>query len=484
MPTYTEQDVLNKIEDISTNLQSCFTAIEAKGVTVPADSSLDDLGNLIRAIDSSHPDYPLSFLIADGSHGFILPTRSNFSSNNTFSCRCKLLYPTKNDEFLGGCEYVLGDSSLGMGLFLSKYANGLAARFNVFGVDGANSNPNSYYAPKLNLSNNFPFHKFLLDNYEIYQSVTTRKVTLFNTVSTVTGTGTQSSSSVWPAICYGVFGGACMDASNGNISIVQCAERGVLMIDCSIFTGPWSSKTKVAGYKPILHWDSSNNKYRPCWIDDDRKWVSTYAIAEGDSAEVNSNIDGCYYVDPLLGLEYTPVYWIDSSVLYEFKTDISHASCGLYFFDWYYQGVNYTGDILYNYDYDTNNNFTLSQTSTFNLNVDNNDYSFLTPSSEHDYLVRIPTVSSLNGEAIYGWLDVVTAGRTKFTGLTYSNSRSGYLAFKTGSDGTHPIGVNNLIIYNDSYYITHYLVLCKQTVNNVTDYVFYDCITKKIYHHE
>ena len=88
----TYNDVMSKIYDISTNLNVCLGVIASKGVTVPPDSSLDDLATLIAAIpDSSHPDYDLPWLMADGSHGFISHARTTLSGNNTGAVTVELM---------------------------------------------------------------------------------------------------------------------------------------------------------------------------------------------------------------------------------------------------------------------------------------------------------------------------------------------------------------------------------------------------------
>lgn len=302
----TYNDVMSKINDISTNLIACLGIISSKGVTVPADSSLDDLATLIAAIpDSSHPDYDLPWLMADGSHGFISHARTNLTTNNSGSVTVELMPAQDNNSYIFGTS-----NSYNCLTGLNQMTAGLRARFRLCSVDASNrvtANENNYAGNNNNQwsDSSYPYHKKLSDIYQSINSTSEYRATLYNGVNTVTANASmaQPSTSAWPNYAVGILCRTQManeSSSNSYLKVTMPAVAGTKLYELKMYSGTWSSKTLNATYTPVLHWDSSWGKYRPCFKNSDGT-LTTFAIADYEN-DVDSSVDGAYYIDTTLGL--------------------------------------------------------------------------------------------------------------------------------------------------------------------------------------
>ena len=498
---------MSKIADISTNLQSCFTEIEAKGVTVPADSSLDDLDSLIMAIpDASHPDLDLPWLMADGVHGFILPICATMTGNNTVGVKAELTPTLENTPCLVGTSTTNGGGHQG----LQQMTQGFRARFKMFSVsnDDIVENANNYAGLNSQWSDSScPYGKQLWYYQSVNNNSSEWRAVLNHPGDTVTGGSglAQPSSSYWPNYTYGILCRTQMvdNVSNPFVRVLQPAQQGVKVYDCSIFTGSWTSKTSKFHFKPILHWDSSWGKYRPCWKEDynsDSNVCSTFAIAN-EASQVDSSVDGAYYIDVTQGLAEIGAASVTSSriietIPYEFDGNLEYTLygrfCTLYTNSWTYKNnklmqVNASGGgsatiIVCNA---TVSNSTWTHQARFYTNYTNSVYKQIysntssTASTAYNYIVRwTPTTSGNFSVQYYGgagssYSKVLTSGSVATNTLVRNQPIKLHVGYNSGANGTTWLRVRN----KTTGETTHFLQLCTYNGN----YAYYDVITKTLY---
>ena len=509
--SYTKQDCLDKILDISTNLQSCLTEVAAKGVTVPADSSLDDLGTLIAQIpDASHPDYALPWMVSDGDHSFLLPVRATAAENNIVGIKAELTPNTNNDV-----RYVIGtmsdDGNLSTGL--QQMSAGFRARFKLFSISNNEivTNENNYAGLNSQWSDSScPYYKQIW----FYQGVTSTSnflATLQGPSTATAGSGlAQPSGSILPNIPYGLLAAARMhdDVDNPYLYMTNPAQQGTKIFDCSIFTGTWSSKTSKFHFKPVLHWDSSWGKYRPCWKEDYNSGsyygYSTFAIASNGS-QVDSSVEGAYYIDVTQGLSELSVnnitggrsistipYKIDGDTEYTMYSRLQTIDSN----NWAYSGnlIFFVGDgsgtqIRVNSERPSGSTTTWNNMCRFYTSYSGNTYKQIYSSTTssigaYNYILQwTPSVSGTFGIKYYGGTGSGYSSKISGGSVTTNYSVSDlpiklYLHYTT-SPSTRINGVNWIRVRKVSTNeITNFLVLCKKSDNT---YCYYDVMTKTLY---
>lgn len=501
---------MSKIADISTNLQSCFTEIEAKGVTVPADSSLDDLGNLIRAIpDASHPDRDLPWLMADGLHGFILPMRATMTENNTVGIKAELTPTLENTPCLVGTGTTNGNGHQG----LQQMTQGLRARFKMFSVSDNEivTNENNYAGLNSQWSDSScPYGKQIWYYQSVNDNSSEWRAVLNHPGGTVTGGSglAQPSGSYWPNYAYGIMCRTQMvdNVSNPFIRVLQPAQQGVKVYDCSIFTGSWTNKSSKFHFKPVLHWDSSWGKYRPCWKEDYTSGstisgaCSTFAILN-EASQVDSSVDGAYYIDVTQGLtekaatDVTSSRWVET-IPYEFDGNLEYTLygrfCTLYTDSWTTANnklmqVNRSGGgnstiIVCNA---TVSGSTWTHQARFYTDYTNNTYRQIysntssTASTGYNYILRwTPTTSGTFGIQYYGgsgssYSSVITSGSVTTNTSVRNQPIRLHVGYSSRASGTTWLRVRN----KTTGETTHFLQLCTYQGN----YAYYDVITKTLY---
>lgn len=490
----TYNDVMSKIADISTNLQSCFTALQAKGVTVPADSSLDDLATLIAAIpDSSHPDYDLPWLMADGSHGFISHARTNLSSNNTGAVTVELMPASDSNS------YIFGTSNSYNGLTgMNQMTAGLRARFRLCSVDSSGNvtvNENNYAGLNSQFTDSsYPYNKKLTDLYQSINSTSEYRVVVYNGITTVTASASlaQPSSSAWPNYAVGILCRTQMageSGSNSYLKVTTPAVAGTKLYELKMYSGAWSNKTLNATYKPVLHWDSQYEKYRPCFKNTDGT-LTTFAIADGNNT-VDSSVDGAYYIDTTLGLTETKVTDITSSKNIDtIPYDATGATT-------YIANLRVGGTTTARTTLTTGGNDPTSISAYLTSTGSGQDYYFYvrfqgSNSNRKNSLMGTVTGSTFRAASlIMSWTpsssysvsrwssaDDTIAAKTNITGLTAANGNGNAISLRNSNNNNNKSGVNSLMAVDSSTgKILNYLVLCTYNGN----LVYYDCVNKTIY---
>lgn len=505
--SYTKQDCLDKILDISTNLQSCLTEVAAKGVTVPADSSLDDLGTLIAQIpDASHPDYTLPWMVSDGEHSFLLPVRATATENNIVGVKVELTPNTDN-----ATRYVIGtmsdDGNLSTGL--QQMSGGFRARFRLFNISNNQivTNENNYAGLNSQWSDSScPYYKQIWF-YQGITSTSTYLATLQGPTTVTAGSGlAQPSESILPNIPYGLLAASRMhdNVDNPYLYMTMPAQQGTKIFDCSIFSGTWSSKTSKFHFKPVLHWDSSWGKYRPCWKEDHNSTsyygYSTFAIANNGS-QVDSSVEGAYYIDVTQGLSELSVNNVTGAksvdtIPYKIDGDTEYTMyarlCTLY-------TDSETNSLNRVIMVPKGNQFmsigtnavkpsgatSWTHTGTFFAEGTYKKKQFFsttssTPATAFNYIVQwTPTTSGTFSIKYYGG----TGGSysSKINGgsvTTYTSYSNTPIRFMLHYNNSRPNGVNWLRVRKVSTNeITHFLVLCSYSGG----YAYYDVITKTLY---
>ena len=504
---YTKQDCLDKILDISTNLQSCLTEVAAKGVTVPADSSLDDLGTLIAQIpDASHPDYTLPWMVSDGDHSFLLPVRATPTENNIVGVQAEL---TPNPD--NATRYVIGtmsdDGNLSTGL--QQMSAGFRARFKLFSISNNEivAGENNYAGLNSQWSDSScPYYKQIWF-YQGITSTSTFLATLHGPTAVNAGSGlAQPSGSLLPNIPYGLLAAARMhdNVDNPYLYMTMPAQQGTKIFDCSIFSGTWSSKTSKFHFKPVLHWDSSWGKYRPCWKEDYNSGsyygYSTFAIASNGS-QVDSSVEGAYYIDVTQGLSelsannVTSSRWVET-IPYEFDGNLEYTLygrfCTLYTDSWTTannklmqvnrSGGGYSTIIVCNA---TVSNSTWTHQARFYTNYTNDTYRQIysntskTASTGYNYILRwTPTTSGNFNIQYYGgsgssYSSVVNSGSVATNTSVRNQPIMLHVGYSSRASGTTWLRVRN----KTTGETTHFLQLCTYQGN----YAYYDVITKTLY---
>lgn len=490
----TYNDVMSKIADISTNLQSCFTEIRAKGVTVPADSSLDDLATLITAIpDASHPDYELPWLMADGSHGFISHARTNLTTNNTGSVTVELMPAQDNNSYIFGTS-----NSYNCLTGLNQLTTGLRARFRLCSVsnDTVTANENNYAGNSNQYTDSsYPYNKKLSNIYQTINSTSEYRASLYNGISTVTASASmaQPSTSAWGNYPVGILCRTAMmneSMSSAYLAVRTPAVAGTKLYELKMYSGPWANKTLNTTYIPVLHWDSSWGKYRPCFKDTGDT-LTSFAIADYGN-DVDSSIDGAYYIDPTLGLVETKATDITTSK--SINTITYDATGATTYIVNLRVGGTTTSRTTLTTGGDNPTSISAYLTSTgsgqeyyfyvrfqgSNSNRKNSNIGTVVGSSFRatNLIMRWTPSSSYSVDRWSSTDDTINA-KTSITGLTVANGGGNAIQLRNETNSSNNrTGVNSLMAIDSSTgKVLNYLVLC--TYNN--DLAYYDCVTKTIY---
>ena len=482
---------MDKIGDISTNLQSCFTELEAKGVTVPADSSLDDLATLIGQVpDASHPDLDLPWIMTDGATYFTLSqtmqrTRSFFTDIE--------LAPLGNttNQVIWGCRSTnsnQGNSNL-MLYYTDTSVYSYRRLIKNLGTASQTGDVNNYAEKTWS---GYPFYKKQRLAASYLDTTGYRASVQYNGSWTTAGsTMAQTSSSQIPDMVQTVFARANFSAT--GLSIENWCNQGTKIYWIGMTSGNKDTSTMQHEYVPILHWDVSTGKYQPCFIKKANGNLGSYPKAtKGGWADGTA-----YYIDVAQGLESI----VDNVASYPsfnsykyFDTNISHESGNVYVL----YGItradteNTPNPLLENYDYggDSARYFRLygykqpanSWLGTLEYNRlimlaggSSFDYSSTQPStsgatSTYNFIYSIP-VDSSNSAYSFTTNTTLTNGKTSRS-IRYDSTPAGKLrlCYKNSNHG-----LRWLAVYNNNV-LTHYITLCN--LNGTT--VYYDCIAKTI----
>lgn len=478
MSTYTKQDCLNKINDISTNLQSCFTAIRAKGVTVAADSSLDDLPTLIRAIpDASHPDIALPWIMSDGSSAFWLPRTT--TKGRSFYLSAELTPVSGNTCLIGAA----GTSDTNSNIQLLYNSTSLVSYRRLTKTDYTGDTNN--YVSLTNLNSIYPYYQKRTFGGSYVVSTYQAAVNIDSSWSTASSSMSQLSNSVAFEAPIGLLAQTYFSDTGLTFPRNIC-PAGVKIYDVSLGTSPYTS-APTEQFTPYLHWDSSNNIYRPCF-----RTVSNgnYDYSSFPKTHKNDYNNGnAYYIDVTQGLSEINS-WSNVRVA-DYNTGIPVSTDDVYVFEIYenyyerkvplfdnYDYINENARIRFSYDCwrDLGSPYHYHQQLLYRPgNVSSNDTLFV--NIEHNaftlcnYLFSVPMSSTNSSKAIT--IDLTAANKTPVSINigTYPSSLEGYLALHT----YNCYGIKNFRVYKNGI-LTNYLSLCKAGSTQV----FYDCITKTI----
>lgn len=477
MSTYTKQDCLNKINDISTNLQSCFTAIRAKGVTVAADSSLDDLPTLIRAIpDASHPDIALPWIMSDGSSAFWLPR--TMTKGRSFYLSAELTPVSENTCLIGAA----GTSDTNSNIQLLYNSTSLASYRRLTKTDYTGDTMN--FVSRTNLNPIYPYYQKRTYGGSYVVSTYQAAVNIDSSWSTAPSSMSQLSNSVAFAAPIGLLAQTYFSDTGLTFPRNIC-PAGVKIYDVSLGTSPYTS-APTEQFTPYLHWDSSNNIYRPCF-----RTVSNgnYDYSSFPKTGKNDFNDGnAYYIDVTQGLSEINSWSNVTAANYNIGIPVSTDD--VYVFEIYENNTaNPAVPLFNNYDYhDTrariqflyeasNSEFNYYQRLIYRPSWSIfNDTVFVKKDSDStytlcNYLFSVPMSSTNSSKAIA--IDLTTASKTPVSINigTYPSSLEGYLALHTYNG----YGIKNFRVYKNGI-LTNYLSLCDAGGTQV----FYDCITKTI----
>ena len=466
-------EVNTLINDISTNLNSCFTELSAKGVTVPADSSLEDLGGLIRQIpDASRPDYDIPWIMCDGSSAIWLPVTTQKTRSVFLSAE---LVPVDSEVYLAGCR----DQTTGLQLGLCQMQYGLRSRRRLV-TTSYTSDTNNYVGQNSQWSDSsYPYHKVSRMATSYVNNTNCRASLLWDGTWQHAGSGmVQASDSFAQDSPLGIF--ACPISSNTGLTFpYQIAPRGTIIYDISIGTSSYSG-TPTDNYRPVLHWDSRTSKYRPCFARDNGSAIIYSTFPKNAKLDY---IDGdAYYIDVLSGLSQLNA----PPRGFEFKTAIPHEAGNVYVMRVKADGsndnvnesvlTNYfdggTGDIFDIYYRCNINSGTYTQRINVNYAGTGVNLAIMTGSSvqQMDYIISVAADSGNSGETFSTPYDPLMTPKTAKT-ITYGTP-GGYLRILDY--------IVWLKVYNNGV-LTHYIVPCDIDGN---DTVLYDCVERNIIQHE
>lgn len=479
---YTKQDCLNKIQDISTNLQRCFTEVAAKGMAVPADSSLDDLATLITAIpDASHPDYDLPWIMNDGSSGIWCPESAGRSATVWIDCE---LTPTDNTHVrLFGCQ---GTSLSNWGMdYNDTHVRSLRTLTKNIGTSTQTSDTANTVSVDWS---GYPFYK----RQELEASWTSsyRASILYNGSWThAATTAAQQNTSNTPNMPFSLF--CSIRYTNDSLTFpANSCKAGTKVYSVKRGTGGYTS-TNLTTYSPVLRWDPVKKEYRATLVNKDngRQW----SFAKDDKYTEDGNM---YYIDVTKGYKEVGVNasHMSYSMAKEYRTGIPHESGNVYVLQHYARTTteqNYTCPIISNYNYGSGEEFFYRVRRAYITITDPNNpynseilqyaggsYAYIETSRSdssanktYNYITAIPADSSNSSEAFATAtsLTAVKSGR-----IFKYGTPSGYIRIYYKNNAEY---VKFLAVYNNGK-LRHYLVPIR--VNGVGDVKYYDIVTKTL----
>lgn len=477
MSTHTYNDVIQEINDIDSEKQELNTLIATTfGVnTVTADSSLADLSTNIGLINTDqHPDYELPWIMADGSSGFVVPftlARDRAALTNV----AVVPHPDNHGTIVRAAH------SSGADWGLNQMTTSMRARYSMDASPGNARDANNYAGQSNSWGDSScPYwHKmtFIISHYN-----TQFRVSLKQNDSWVHGNSSmaQASTSGYNSYPVGVFG--CPYVENTKVYMrpnetnKYFASKGTIMYEIMFGSGAYTGISYSDYYKPVLHWDSVYNKYRPClksqW--DNIPKYSSFGIGEGDNFPDDGR-DGAYYIDTAAGIEYIgrtiPVSTTDySNILID--TDIPYNRSNQIIISWSIGIAPDNRPLLTVNGPSPQNLISVERDTTFNISVYDlggsatTIYSSSTRPTDYigyDYSGNNKCwTSSWNGSYLRKAFGTTTPGTSSTEGYTYTiNARC----------------VDYVYIVDSNNKVTNYLATCTYNGNTV----LYDVITKTIY---
>ncbi len=330
---------MDKIEDISTNSQKCNKVVRALGVNVADDSSLADLSTNIASIDTTfHPDYELPWIMADGSSGFILDVQVTKNRSTEFKGRFVPMYDTE-DNYASNHAIVGTKWSGGAcwGIDQMRYNTRMRHREDKspgLSADSANNyvGTDNVWSETLN-----PWWVTTTWRCSHYDTNTYRACQYGPNTSTGSGwtiassTLAQASTSSYNLTPIGLL--SCFRVASNTTwqidNLTGCAKKGTicesLMIGTGIYNATWTDQVT---FTPVLHWDCSTNKYRPCMRRAESSTLyrySSFPITAG--LDYDDGADHMYYYELDKGI--TPLEYPTSTETYSkiyIDTDIPYST--------------------------------------------------------------------------------------------------------------------------------------------------------------
>lgn len=472
---------MDKIYDISTNLHSCFTALMAKGVTVPADSSLDDLGNLIRQIpDASHPDYELPWVMTDGSTCVWLPT--TMQKSRSFSIECELAPTGQSSTYI----HLLGASASNlsnMGLMYHDTSVQASRKLTKsVGLSGQTADVDNNARVSWT---GWPFYKRQSLACSFLSTSGYRSSLQYNGSWTHAGTASaQQSSSGLNDVMVCLFS----QARYSNTGLTSPYSQTNCPAGTKIYSiGRWSTLysdiTTAVESKPYLHWDPFDKEYKPCFRYDN---ANNYEYSSFPKASKLDQDGTLYYLDVTKGLTEKTGY---SSGTRHAYTDIPNSSAYSYVLKVNCQRRNGGDAVDYITAYDTSDGYTMR----IGTNISSSNYTSFAKVETYSG-TTYGTYSSSIGSATNSFvLGIDFANNSMFhTFSTLTSTKSdktitkpsvsddvrGNICLVKPHSTTYYDALYSVMIYEGSALI-HYLVYCNMP--GKTYGVFYDCVTKKTY---
>lgn len=508
---YTQQDCLDKIQDISTNSQKCNKVVRALGVNVSNDASLADLSTNIASIDTTfHPDYELPWIMADGSSGLILDIQTTKNRSVEFKGRLVPMYDTEDNY------------ASNHGLVGTKWVGGAC-----WGIDQMRYNTRMRYredkSPGLSAdkTNNVGTDNVWSETLNPWWVTTTWKCSYYDTTShRVSQYGPNSSTGAgWT---HAASGSAQASTSGYNLTPIGvlnrfyvtskttwqmenfagCAKKGTICESLKTGNGAYNETwTDQITFTPVLHWDCSTNKYRPCMRRADSSTLYYYtSFPITANLDYDDGTDHMYYYELDKGI--IPLEYPTSTETYEIlyiSTDIPYSTSYTYILKAdVYSGtgnfmaiMNTTGEVhagISTYSQSIGSNPQCGMRVWDGGNNKNYQYSqFYNNPREYCFIAKIQF-----GATLEWWQYDTTTSYTSasklfsYTLMTNTGTRRdgdrGNMSFLIGNtDNTTSPRYRFYWCYilDENNNVIHYLVPVKH--NNA--YKLYDVITKKLYIH-
>lgn len=291
----TLNDVLQKINDISTYTQQSNAACQALGVDCSLDASLADLTTNIEQIDiDSHPDYDLPWVMADGSSGFLMPI--TVVKNRNVQATVSLVPASDNNSFIAG---MIRSSGAQWGL--NQMTAGMRARLRFDASPGTAADTNNYAGLNSAWSDSsMPYyHKMTFALSKM--ATTTYQASLYDGSTWIhAGSGmAQASTSGLNSFPFGVFAVPYIAANSITFPYSgRNTVKGTILYNMQISGGKYDSSSGFAIYEPILRWDPYFKKYRPMLADKTNKNLSTFPLC----GSADDDLGRAYYIDVTQGL--------------------------------------------------------------------------------------------------------------------------------------------------------------------------------------
>lgn len=497
---------MDKIQDISTNTQKLNKQIRALGVNVTDDASLADMSTNISLIDASaHPDLELPWVMADGSSGFLIERMASKNRSAVFTGRLVPKYDTE-DNYAGnnGLTGIKWSGGACWGIDQMRYNTRMRLRLDKspgLTADSANNyvGSDSLWSEALNpwwMSNPYTLSHYSNSGYRASQFQP-------NSSSGMGWTHAASSLAQASSSSYNLTPIGVLNRFNVNSKtewkmegLTGCAKKGTILESVRYGLGTYNSEwTYQMTYKPVLRWDVSANKYRPClkslYTDSSTYCYSTFPI----SADMNydDGSDHMYYYERDKGIEPLE-YDYSSGRTYTYsqrmrETDIPYSTDHTYVVradvgatNSYYDIMFFTNGGLYT---------TMSGTSRQILITDGGvsyqKATLLNSSTYSSFIVKFKFGSTIDAYFTNAnWLGNTQTRLLPFTHVTSSpNTRRDYdrgnIWISIGSTGANQQADYRFYwcyIFDANMNLIHYLV---PVLQNNSDYRLYDVITGKIY---